>query len=68
MDELDPKVEELIKEHQEAETKTLKLRTERNTWIVKLKEKGFSYKQLSIYFKISRQRIRDILKKSRRKM
>lgn len=65
MNNLDPKVEELIKEQREAEARAEELRNQRNTWIVKLKEKGFSYKQLSIYFKITRRRIRDIIKKKK---
>lgn len=66
MNELDPKVQKLIKEHQEAKSKALKLRAKRNTWIVRLKEK-FSYKQLAIYFKLSERRIKQIIKTLRKK-
>lgn len=66
MNELDPKVKELIKEHQEAESKALKLRTERNTWIVKLRDKGFSYKELSYYFKLSQTRVKYIIRRLKR--
>lgn len=63
MDELDPKVEALIKEHQEAQLRVVELTKKRNTCLVKLKEQGFSYKKLSLEFGISEKRIRQIIRK-----
>ncbi len=64
--ELDPKIQSLIEEHRETETRAQKLRDERNTWVAKLRQKGFSYKELSYYFKVSETRIKFIIRRLRK--
>lgn len=62
MNKLDPKAKELIKEHREAEAWVVKLRKKRKACLLKLKQQGFTHKQLSIHFRISEKRIRQIIR------
>lgn len=66
MKELDPKVQNLIKEHGEVEVRAKELRDQRNTCIAKLRDKGFSYKELSYYFKLSQTRVKHLIKRLKR--
>jgi len=62
--ELDPKIQSLIKEHRETQHRVVELTKKRNAWLVKSRQQGFSYKKLSLEFGISEKRIRQIISRS----